>query len=135
MRRHRPHPHENFTASVLAVPTYIQLLTSTTVLDPVAERHRGLAPDQLMAMITAKSQPNTPLIVLTVQNQDPRLAMDLANEVSQSFAQFANAQLPDTVQILPAQMPTDPVSPKVRENTGIGALVGLGSCAGTDYYF
>ncbi len=119
-------PNENFTASVLAVPTYIQLLTSTTVLDPVAERHRGLAPDQLMAMITAKSQPNTPLIVLTVQNQDPRLAMDLANEVSQSFAQFANAQLPDTVQILPAQMPTDPVSPKVRENTGIGALVGLG---------
>src|SRR3989442_8871274 len=117
---------ENFTTSVQAVPTYAQLLTSPAVLDPVAERHPGLAPDQLRAMITAKSQPNTPLIVLDVQNQDPRLAMDLANEVSQSFAQFANAQLPNTVQILPAQMPKEPVNPKVRVNTGIGALVGLG---------
>jgi len=118
--------NENFTVSVQAVPTYAQLLTSPVVLDPVAQRHHGLVPDQLKAMISAKPQPNTPLIVLYVQNQDPRLAMNLANEVSQSFAQFANAQLPDTVQILPAQLPTIPISPKVRENTGIGALVGLG---------
>lgn len=117
---------ENFTLSVQAVPTYLQLLTSRSVLDPVAGRHSGLTPDQLRAMITAKAQANTPLIVLNVNNQDPRLAMDLANEVSQSFAQFANAQLPETVQILPAQMPTDPISPKIRVNTTISAVVGLG---------
>ncbi len=116
----------NFTASVQAVPTYAQLLTSPAVLDPVAEQHPGLTPDGLRAMITAIPQPNTLLIELAVENHNPRLAMDLANEVSQSFAQFANAQLPATVQILPAQMPTAPVRPKVLVNTIIGALVGLG---------
>ncbi len=117
---------ENFTASVEAVQTYAQLLTGHVVLDPVAELHHGLTPDQLRAMITAKPQTNTPLIELDVENRDPRLAMNLANEVSLSFSQFASSQLPGRVQILPAQMPTVPVRPKVLVNTGIGALVGLG---------
>ena len=116
----------SFTASVQAVPTYAQLLTSPAVLDPVAEQHPGLTPDGLKAMITAKPQPNTLLIELDVENPNPRLAMDLANEVSTQFQSFARIQLPATVQILPAQMPTDPVRPKTLVNTGIGALVGLG---------
>jgi len=116
----------NFPATVQAVPTYAQLLTSPAVLGPVVERHPGLTPDQLRAMITAKSQASTLLIELDVENANPRLAMDLANEVSQSFAQFANAQLPATVQILPAQMPIEPVRPQARMNAIIGALVGLG---------
>jgi polysaccharide biosynthesis transport protein len=118
--------YENFTVSVQAVPTYVQLLTSPQVLNPVAAQHPRLVPDQLKAMITVKTQPNTPLIELDVQNRDPRLAMDLANEVSQSLQGFASVQLPGTVQILPAQMPTVPIRPKVLENTVIGALVGLG---------
>src|SRR6266849_9729988 len=118
--------YENFTASVQAVPTYAQLLTSPAVLDPVAERHPGLAPDQLKAMITTKTQANTPLIEVDVENRNPRLAMNLASEVSQSFAQFSNAHLPGSLQVLPAQLPTDPIRPKALVNTGIGALVGLG---------
>src|SRR5260221_4519233 len=117
---------ENFTASVQAVPTYAQLLISPTVLKPVVKRHPGLTLKQLMAMITVKPQTNTTLIELDVENRDPRLATDLANEVSESFVQFANARLPGTVQVLPAQIPTEPVRPKVLENTLIGALVGLG---------
>ena len=67
-------PYENFTVSVQAVPTYVQLLTSPQVLGPVAAQHPRLVPDQLKAMITIKTQPNTPLIELDVENRDPRLA-------------------------------------------------------------
>src|SRR5205823_4509516 len=84
--------YENFNVSVLAAPTYAQLLTSSAVLDHVAEQHPGLTPNQLKAMITVKTQANTPLIELDVENRDPRLAMELANEVSQTFAQFSNTQ-------------------------------------------
>src|SRR5712691_11401911 len=117
---------ENFAVSVQAVPTYAQLLTSTPVLAPVLERHPGLTFDQLRGMITVKPQTNTPLIELDVENGDPRLAMDLANEVGQSFVQFANSQLPGTLQMLTAQLPTAPIGPKTLVNTGIGASVGLG---------
>ena len=116
----------DFTQNVEAVQTYAQLLTNPSVLSPVVAQHRGLTIQQLSAMITAKPQLNTQLIELDVENKDPRLAMQLANEVSQSFAQFSNSHLPATIQILPAQEPKVPISPKVLQNTAFGALVGLG---------
>jgi polysaccharide biosynthesis transport protein len=116
----------NFSAAVQAIPTYAQLLISPAVLNPVVAQHRGLTYQRLSAMITVKPQTNTLLIELDVENRDPRLAAQLANEISQSFAQFSNSQLPGTIEILPAQVPTDPIRPKVLLNTGIGALVGLG---------
>ena len=118
--------YENFTASVQAVPTYAQLLVSPSVLNPVVEQHPGLTFKQLMAMITVKPQTNTTLIELDVENQNPRLARDLANEVSEGLVQFANGQLSGTIRVLPAQIPTEPVRPKTLLNTAIGALVGLG---------
>ena len=117
--------YENFTASVQAVPTYAQLLVSPSVLNPVVEQHPGLTFKQLIAMITVKPQTNTTLIELDVENQNPRLARDLANEVSEGLVQFANGQLSGTIRVLPAQIPTEPVRPKALLNTAIGALVGL----------
>lgn len=116
---------ENFTASVAATPTYTQLLTSPAVLSPVIEQHPGLTIEGLRSMMTVKPQSNTPLIELDVDNKNPQLAEELANEISQSLAQFANSQLSGTVQILPAQLPTEPIGPRALTNTGIGALVGL----------
>jgi polysaccharide biosynthesis transport protein len=118
--------YSSFTASVQAIPTYAQLLTSPSVLNPVVARHQGLTYQQLSAMITVKPQPNTLLIVLTVENGDPSLAAQLADEIGQSFAQFSNSQFSGTIQILPAQVPVDPIRPKVLTDTVIGALVGLG---------
>ena len=117
--------YDNFTASVQAVPTYAQLITSPEVLTPVVAKHQGLTLEQLSAMITVKTQPNTQLIGIDVENSDPQLAMQLANEVSQSFAVFSNTQLLGTIQILPARKPIEPIRPKVLQDTGIGALVGL----------
>src|SRR5205085_4231591 len=119
-------PYDNLTASVQAVPTYAQLLTTPTVLNPVVAQHPGLTLQQLSAMLNVKNQPNTQLIELDVDNTNPSLAAELANEISQSFAQFANDQLPGTIQVLPAQQPTNPIRPKTLQNTAIGALVGLG---------
>ena len=119
-------PNSNATASLASVPTYAQLLTNPSILEPVVARHPGMTLDQLNTMITVKSQPNTQLIELDVQNVDPHLAMQLANEISQSFAQYSNSQLPGTIQFLPAQLPIDPIKPKPLQDAGIGALVGLG---------
>jgi tyrosine-protein kinase len=127
--------NENFTVSVQAVPTYVQLLNSSAVLSPVVEKHPGLKLEQLQAMITAKPQNNTPIIELDVVNRSPQLALELSSEVSQSLAQFSNSQLPGTIQILPALLNPGPVSPKVLQNTVIGALVGLGLALALMFFF
>lgn len=114
------------TASIAAEPTYVQLVTNPQVLEPVIAQHRGISLEQLSAMLTVKPQPNTQLIELDVQNRNPTLAMQLANEICQSFAQYANSRLSAPVQVLPAQEPTRPIKPKPSQDVGIAALVGLG---------
>src|ERR1700674_2829933 len=119
-------PFDSVNASVLAVPTYAQLLTSQQVLEPVIVQHQGLTLKQLVSMITVKSQSNTELIELDVTNTDPQLATDLTNQISQSFAQFSNDKFSVNVQVLPAVFPNDPASPKPLLDSSIGALVGMG---------
>ena len=119
-------PFDSVNASVLAVPTYAQLLTSSQVLEPVLEQHSGLTLKQLVSMISVKPQTNTELIELDVTSGNPQLATDLANQISQSYAQFINAQFSVSVQILPAVFPNDPANPKPLLDTTIGAVVGLG---------
>jgi capsular exopolysaccharide synthesis family protein len=121
---------ENLNASELVVPTYAQLLTSPEVLAPVLAKHPGMTLKSLTAMMTVKPQSNTQLIELDVSNGNPQFAMELNNEITDSFSQFTNTQFSNNVQILPAQLPTVPSSPKPTLDTAIGALVGLGLAVG-----
>jgi non-specific protein-tyrosine kinase len=116
----------NATSSIAAAPTYAQLLTNPVILNPVVAKHRGMTLNQLNAMISVKPQTNTQLIELDSQSSDPLFATQIANEVGQSYLQYVNSQLLSTVQMLPAQVPTEPIAPKPLQDTGIGALIGLG---------
>lgn len=117
--------HPSVTESLQAVPTFAQLVTIPAVLDPVIEQHPGMSMQDLTAMISVKPQTNTQIIELSVQADTPQLAAELANQVSQSFAQYVNAGAPGTVQIIPATTPTLPTQPRPWQDAGIGAAVGL----------
>jgi len=130
-----PSAYDNVNASQLAATAYAPLLTNPEVLQPVLAQHPELTLQQLTALITFKVQSNSSLIELDVDNRDPALAAQLANEIGQSFAfytqkhlfaSYEKAQQLGTVQIVPAEIPTDPIRPKPLTYTGIGALVGLG---------
>ncbi|HEV2580660.1 MAG TPA: polysaccharide biosynthesis tyrosine autokinase [Ktedonobacteraceae bacterium] len=111
--------------SLAITPTYAQLMVSPAVLDQVVAQHPGLTLTQLSSMISVKPQSNTQTIELDVQNDDPVLAAQLANEISKSLNDFANSRLSGGVQVLPADVPTTPIGPKGSLNAAIGALVGL----------
>jgi polysaccharide biosynthesis transport protein len=122
---------DSTNASLSAVPTFALLLQpngsiNAEVLDSVVASHHGLTLDQLNAMLVVKPQPNTQLIELDVKNTNPQLAMQLANEVSGSFARYVSTRLPATVHIVPAQLPTTPSGLKSLPLAALGALVGLG---------
>src|SRR5258706_999329 len=122
-------PSDNINASQLAVPTYALLITNSSVLQTVVAHHAGLTVQQLSNMITVNPESNTQLIQLDVRNNDPQLAMQLANEVSQSFVQFVSAQLSQrqtSIHIIPAKLPTDALGPRPLQKAALGALAGLG---------
>ena len=117
--------HPSISDSLQAVPTFAQLITIPTVLDPVVAQHPGLGLQDLLSMLTVKPQTNTQIIELDIQAGNPQLAAELANQVSQSFARYANATTPGTIQIIPASTPAFPTQPRPLQEAGIGALVGL----------
>lgn len=118
--------YDSISAGTRAVPTYAQLVTSPTVLQPVLALHPGMTLTQLQGMIAVTPKPNTQLIQVDVENGNPRLAMNLANEISDQFVQYVNPQLTATVIPVYATMPQAPVRPRPLQNAAIGVLVGLG---------
>lgn len=116
---------DNVNTSIEAVPTYASLVTNPSVLNPVVARHPGLTLQALNQMLKVNPQSNSQLIELDVQNTDPVLATQLANEISRSFQEFANSQLSGDVQVLPAQEPRAPIRPNLLEYTASGAAIGL----------
>jgi capsular exopolysaccharide synthesis family protein len=117
---------DNTTAALAVLPTYAQLIKNPAVLQPVLAHHQGLTLDQLSPMISVTPQSNTQVIELDVNNSDPRLAAQLANEVGQSLAHYSNTNLNATVEVLSAIVPTIPIQPKPSLDAMLGALVGLG---------
>jgi capsular exopolysaccharide synthesis family protein len=120
-------PYDNTTAALALQPTYAQLMNTPQVLGPVAAKH-GMTMQQFSPMVSIKAQSNTPIIEIDVDNHDPRLAAQIANEIAQSFVQYSSTGLGGVVQpqIVAAQPPVDPIKPKPALDAGIGALVGLG---------
>lgn len=121
-----PTSYDSTTASIAALPTYAQLISNPLILQPVLANHPGMSLQQLDTMIYVKPVAGTQLIELDVTNGSPQLAKQLSDEISQSFAQYANSQLPGAVVVLPSRIPDTPIRPKPALDAGIGALVGLG---------
>ena len=119
-------PYDNVNASLAALPTYTQLITEPAVLTPVIQKHPGLTLHQLTSMISVKPQTSTQLIELDVESTNPQEAMQLANDVSENFAQYVNGQFANGIRVIPALLPTQPVRPRPLRDSGIGALVGFG---------
>lgn len=124
-----------------AVTSYVSIVNSASVLDPVIEElHLDMTSRQLASMVSATSPLNTVLIQITVTNADPAAAADIANAIGTNLADVVVNVLEkpegdgeslvriETVQ--PAVAPSSPSSPNVQLNLGLGLLVGLAAGLG-----
>jgi succinoglycan biosynthesis transport protein ExoP len=111
--------------------TYSELMTKRPIIEAAAQ-NLGLAPSvarELMTRIEVWVVPNTSVLRLTVEDQDPRLAMELANEIVSVFIQseqdLRGRRGQDVFVVEPAAFPSEPVAPRKLFNTGIA---GVGGC-------
>ena len=119
-----------------AVTSYVSIVNSASVLDPVIEElDLGITSGQLAGMVSATSPLNTVLIQITVTNPDPDLAAEIANSIGANLADIVVNVLEkpegegeslvriETVQ--PAVASSTPSSPNVPLNLALGLLVGI----------
>lgn len=118
------------------VNSYVDVLTSGVVLEPVVEDlGLDITSSQLASYITAETPADTALINITVSSDSPEQAAEIANAVGESFKNVVTTELePEgqdgvspvsltTTQV--ALIPSSPVSPNVPLSIILGLLVGL----------
>lgn len=119
-----------------AVTSYVDIVSTSIVMDKVSEEIGDvLTPAQLSSRVSASSPSNTVLIDISVTDDDPSLAAEIANTTAAVFSDVVTNQLekpsegsPARVQIdvvQPAKVPSSPVSPNVTRNLALGFLLGL----------
>ncbi|QJU54587.1 polysaccharide biosynthesis tyrosine autokinase [Herbiconiux sp. KACC 21604] len=118
------------------VQSYLAVVTSPSVLDPVIDE-LGLdtTAASLENQISASSTTGTVIISITATDPDPQQAANIANATANSFQNVVVDELerpsdggPSLVKvqtIQPAEPSSQPSSPNLALNIGIGAVLGL----------
>lgn len=110
--------------------TYRELIIKRPVLENVIESlDLPMSSGELASLINVEVVPDTQLLRLSVEHEDPERARWLANATAQAFID-ANEQdgltRPGTVSIVePAATPSSPVQPRTTMNSLIGALAAV----------
>ena len=119
--------------------TYVRLVNATPTARKLIADGIPRSEDQLKGSITAVAEKNTTLIDIVVHDQDPQVALAIAQDVVPAFntslreLQASNAAPGSTTPRLdalvpwevPSKAPTTPVSPRTRTNIAVALAAGL----------
>lgn len=117
------------TTSATAFATaYSRLATQPAVLASAAT-DSGIPADTLRKAVSAAISPDAPVISITGSAHDATAAASDANAVAAALSELSVAHVTDTsvklTLLAAAQPPTDPSSPSISLDTGLGAAAGV----------
>lgn len=112
------------------INTYNVIIKSPAILDKVIEKQKlDMSAGALNALVTVSSEQNSQVVNISVQNEDPKKAADIANSIATTFKEeISTIMNVDNVSILTeAQLGEDPspIKPKPVLNMAIALVVGL----------
>lgn len=123
----------SYTQQIVA--SFVEVTTTPRVLQPVIDE-LGLeqTPSELAESISVSTEVNTVLMEVTASNEDPGVAAEIANSVTESLIGVvgeitpgaSDQASPVSVEVLQeAVAPETPVAPLVPLNLALGFLIGL----------
>ena len=120
-------------ASQKLAETYVALLTKRPVIEAAAW-DLGLDPRQAERKVQVRLVPGTLVIELTVEDNDPRLAAEIANGVVAAFMRISresgSVPVKDLLVVEPATQPLKPTGNPVQRNTLLAAVTGAMGAVG-----
>lgn len=107
---------------------YMELVKIDPVLEQViSETGIDMGIGELRDSITVASSGDTRIVSISVENEDPKMAKEIANKlretVGEQIVAIMNADAVNTVA--EASLPTAPSSPSTMKNTAIGGILGI----------
>lgn len=120
----------NIQTDLQLINTYNVIIKSSAILNKVIQELNLSTTSSILAdQITVNSEENSQVVNITVQDENPKQAVDIANTIASVFQQEVKPLMNvDNVNILAAaQLPENPspVKPNPMLNMAIAAVVGL----------
>ncbi|AJD92266.1 capsular polysaccharide biosynthesis protein [Jeotgalibacillus malaysiensis] len=117
-------------ANLQLINTYSGIIKSPAILEPVSEQlNNELSVGQLNSKITVQNEQNSQIVNLTVEDENPYKAAEIANMTAEVFQnEIVDLMNVNNVNILSPAVVTDnqsPVSPQPFLNMAIALVVGL----------
>lgn len=112
------------------INTYTVIIKSPAILDKVIEKEKlDMTSGALNGLVTVASEQNSQVVNITVQNEDPKKAADIANSIATTFQEeIPNIMNVDNVSILTQAHVgenSSPIKPQPVLNMAIALVVGL----------
>lgn len=110
------------------VDTYSVVVKSKSVLSEVVSNLKLVeTPEQLKDKVSVSPVSDTEIIEIKVQDVDPKLATDIANDLAEVFMENITELMKiDNVQIIDqAEVPRNPIKPNEKLNILIAAVLGV----------
>lgn len=122
--------NQNIQTDLQLINTYSGIIKSPVILSQVVEElNLDMTSDQLTNKITVSNADQSQIVNISVQDEDPSMAVDIANTTASVFENDIQELMNvDNVRILsPAVMKENPtpVAPNPMLNMAIAAVVGL----------
>ncbi|OUQ14471.1 hypothetical protein B5E87_02835 [Massilimicrobiota sp. An142] len=117
--------YTQINANNLMVNNYIEMLKGNNIQSQVAETLE-ITTAQVSSSVSISNQTNTQIISISATTTDPQLSKDIVDELVSTFKKEAKDTLNinNISTIDQAQLATTPVSPNLKMNLIIGALIG-----------
>lgn len=122
--------NQNIQTDLQLINTYSVIIKSPAILDEVSSQlNLDMSVEQLNEKITVSTAENSQVVNVTVQDEDPAQAVDIANTTAKVFeSEISDLMSVDNVSILsPAVLKENPspVAPNPMLNMAIAAVIGL----------
>lgn len=117
--------YTQINANNLMVNNYIEMLKGNNIQSQVAES-LDITPDEISECVSITNQANTQIISISATTTDPELSKNIVDKLVATFKKEAKNTLNinNISTIDQAQIADTPVSPNLKTNLVIGALIG-----------
>lgn len=107
---------------------YMELIKSRSVMEQViSQLQLDMSVDKLSGEITVSNTADTRILSISVENESPKLAKEIADAVRESasvqITQITDADVVNMVE--EGNLPKDPTSPNTMKNAMLGGILGI----------
>ena len=107
------------------VNNYVEMIKGNNI-QGIAANELNMDVEEINSCLSVTNEPDTQIISITAKTTDPALSKDIVDAVVKTFTKEAKEKLNvnNITVVDEAEIATDPVSPSLKLNLAVGALLG-----------